>query len=295
MEICLSETARFSWLELGLGPGILIIDNCLASPEAVREYALNLRYSRPPVPDAYPGWKSLASLAGAEVLMRILVAQYIRNWDASKFEALDVKAARALSQHFSVLAFDPITANTVGYNGQSQHVDGVAWLATVLYLFGQRDVSDSSRGTAFWRHRQSGLQHWFFGDIVQIMRAEKLLGLSMVRGIQSISSSCNIQSLGQASQVVFGRASESIVPFTADESETWEKIAFVEARFNRMIVYPTFQIHSIVDTTAPAPKSLADARLTMNTFIDYPFTLEPKAASVYGLDSYLPVMGLHVT
>ena len=295
MQIRLNREAKFSWQDIGSGPGVLIVDDCLAEPELLREFALGLRYVQPAAPDRYPGWKSIASLSGAEEVMRSLVARYQESSVMSKPSTLDVSAARVLSQHFSILSFDPATAQSFGYQGQCQHVDGFSWLATVLYLFQAGEEPDARRGTAFWRHRQSGLQHWLHGDMVQIAKVEKLLGLKMSPTIQSLSGIPYIQSLDQISQSIFDHTRAKTMPFSADESDTWERLAVVGACFNRMIVYPTFQIHTIVDTVAPNPASLEEARLTMNTFVDYPFAFEAAATSAYSGEAYWPIPGLQIS
>jgi hypothetical protein len=68
----------------------------------------------------------------------------------------------------------------------------------------------------------------------------------------------------------------------------------VDAKFNRLVVSPTWQIHSLVDMLSVDKLTADDVRLTMNQFIDFPVLPEcgVNTLPVYSQDVYQSVEGL---
>jgi hypothetical protein len=57
------------------------------------------------------------------------------------------------------------------------------------------------------------------------------------------------------------------MPWPTRDFGEWEMIHYVPARFNRLVVYPTWQYHSVATKRYAPPQTMEEARLTMNIFI----------------------------
>ena len=93
-------------------------------------------------------------------------------------------------------------------------------------------------------------------------------------------------------QAMFARK-PSRVPFSAHEDDDWRLLKFLPAKFNRLVAYPAWQLHSIVDGSATEKLTIENMRLTMNPFLNYPFERR-SLRSPYPAEMYHPVEGLSV-
>src|SRR5262249_36777915 len=63
-------------------------------------------------------------------------------------------------------------------------------------------------------------------------------------------------------------------PFPKDSYDDgrgeWELLDFVPQRFNRLVAYPTWQLHSLAYADYAPPADLDAARLTLNSWVDWP-------------------------
>ena len=76
-----------------------------------------------------------------------------------------------------------------------------------------------------------------------------------------------------------------------EDDDTWKRVGYIPAKFNRLVVYPTWQIHSIVDRTNPNILNAETIRLTINQFVDYPFPRELTSPDAFPSSIYRPVEG----
>jgi hypothetical protein len=281
-----NPNAIFSTQKLAGRTPLLVIDDCVADPTQLRSFGLGLRYARP-TGDYYPGWKSAAALRGARAFYRRVSDAFLAAlWPGGAPPQLAVTSQNV--QTFAVLGFDPSQEP----HFIDQHTDDEAWLATVLYLFPNEQAR--GRGTAFWRHRPTGLTHWLPTDIANVLSSEVFLGLDLTKPVAAAMANgivppiANLRAFGER---LGGAPKPGRRAFSLEETDEWELVHFVEAKFNRMVIYPTFQIHSVVDTSDPTDASVG-VRLTMNTFIDYPFP-GPHIGR-YREESYVPVEGITI-
>ena len=122
-----------------------------------------------------------------------------------------------------------------------------------------------------WEHRATGLQQWIATDPVRMRRLETF-GLKL--GEQLASAAARTPAFRNADVERLLRTRRGGRRwFSTDEDDDWRLTAYVPARFNRLVVYPTWQIHSVVDTSGLAP-TRDDARLTYNQMVEFPIARE---------------------
>lgn len=289
LTLTINPSAKVTWHPIGdYGTVVMQVDDFLLDPEAIRSLALSLAYSNPSSgQDYYPGLRSTVSLAGSIDLIHWVGERILENLFPKGDRPPEVSLQGGTGCLFCIKT---INAKDVPANFHDQHSDGSAWIATVLHL----SHSEEARGTAFWEHRPSGLQHCSRADPVMSRRLETRLGLrfsrqldvAFVRGAPIFESSDIYSKL-------FVRK-EGRTAFSAEEDEHWKLLKFVPARFNRLVAYPAWQIHSIVDESRVSNPSRENARLTMNQFLNYPFKREAVCCSPYPRSIYRPVEGLAI-
>jgi hypothetical protein len=273
-----------------VGPGktaVLVVDDFLENAEELRAFALQLGYL-PPKGDVYPGLKAFASLAGGSE-----IAQWIANKLVSRLNlrcrypgefSLDRLRAGCI---FAVLSCDPSWRPP---NYTDVHVDNTAWLASVLHL----SLHNEARATAFWQHRNTGLQSWYVADPVQLARLESLLDCNFANQFTNAVRQTPQQSVDSFRKSVFEPNPHRRL-FSLEEDDQRKLIGAIPAKFNRLVVYPTWQIHSIVDMTTFESLSIDTMRLTMNQFVELPLaSLSPDKTSgpTFSQKFYRTVEGL---
>lgn len=138
--------------------------------------------------------------------------------------------------HFSLVTLPP---EKLSFLQRVPHVDSVQGdgLATVHYLFhGQWG------GTAFYRHRESGF------ETIDLQRRDSYF-----------------RSLAEQSR----RNDATGDGYIDDDTSLFERVAHVDAAFNRMLVYRRNSLHSgRIDNARIPPADPLSGRLSINTFID---------------------------
>jgi hypothetical protein len=109
-------------------------------------------------------------------------------------------------------------------------------LAVLHYLCGPEHG-----GTAFYRHRQTGL------EVIDAARSRPYMATLM----------------GQMSEAVIESS------YTRDSNALFERIGGVEAAFDRIVVYPSRLLHAGVLPDKPLGLDPRTGRLTVNTFYRY--------------------------
>jgi hypothetical protein len=264
---------------------VLVVDDFLTDAEALRRFALGLAYRAPGQPDRYPGVKAFASLPGAAEtkswVAEQMLAQLHPNGRPPGFVTEDYDAVGAFSMFTA-------TGAALPENGEDQHTDGFAWLAMVHHL----SLSDEGRGTALWQHRPTGLTHWLRVDPVRMHALELGLGLRLSAPLaQAVRASAPAQ-LDEVGRFMF-RPRPGRRPYSNEEDADWKLVGWIPARWNRLVVYPTWQIHSVVDMSGVAELTVDNARLTFNQMIEYPAPRPRRAdRTVYDRTVYRDVRGL---
>jgi len=138
--------------------------------------------------------------------------------------------------HFSLVTLSP---EKLEFLQRVPHVDSVRsdGLATVHYLF-----RGDWGGTAFYRHRHSGFEY-----------------------VDEARRDSYFRSLEQESR----RSDATGEGYIDNDTSLFERIAYVDGVFNRMVVYRRNSLHSgRIDNARVPPADPLAGRLSLNTFID---------------------------
>lgn len=286
MELKISERAQPRWAKAGKAP-ILIIDDVLDNADELREQALALRFE-PPQNGSYPGLKAAASVRGGVTIAKMLAQAFLSQRHGSDVPAMLKDAKPKVATDFSILSISQEAASDPRFS--EQHVDTATWLASVIYLFGEPGVETPERGTAFWRHRPTGLTCFSQGDSpdsVELVLKEKLLGFPLMQELPDALTKIPATCMNLLNARVFKQVDRGRRPLSMEESDTWELLYAAPAKFNRLVCYPSWFIHSALETPDDTP-TVDTARLTMNCFVLSPFrTMEeivaPQAETVLSI------------
>lgn len=213
---------------------IVFIDDFLQDPQALVDAACRARFEPCPGADerrGYPGVRAPAPMAYSERLTELLDPLIKLNFDVP--EQLVVKKTPCA---FSLTTVAP---RELGPLQRVPHFDASTphYMAVLLYLCDERHG-----GTAFYRHRASGLQ--------QITAA-------------------NRESYGEQ---IYGEVERHPAPprYFGDSDERFEFLGMMPARFNRLVMYRGSLLHSaIVNPGLGLSSDPRQGRLTVNTFYDF--------------------------
>lgn len=286
MRIRLNSKAKPVWHKIATdGTQVLVVDDFLSNADELREYAEKLSYHVPVAGDYYLGLKAFATLDGAGDLVKWVGEQTLqRMFPEKRPPFLATNDLRPFCQ-FSVLAYN---AKQLPNNYVEQHTDGTSWLATILHL----SRHNNHRGTALWEHRPTGIHSWYRGDLVQNLQLEQFLGLRFREQIQRAFETTPAFTMEMLRAMIF-RSNGDRKPFSLEENSDWRLLQYIPAKFNRLVAYPTWQIHSVIDTTNIQELSIDNMRLTMNNFVEYPFPKEVLPnSSTHNWNLYKKVDGL---
>jgi len=239
---------------------VLVVDDVLANADEVRGFALGLAYAPGRRTAYYPGYTSACALPGTLALARFLAEYLWREcYGLARRTPPFVDPADVQAQSFFALfAPSPDAKYSI------QHVDGHSWLASVLYLAGDRVES----GTAFWRDRATQLQSKLPGNILLAQKIEAFFGTRHFAALErAFLRGPEVDLDAMLAAAAAGRPSPR---FPAAGDDQWDLLKLVPARYNRLVCYPTWQIHSVAYPDYRPPESVESARLTLNTFVEYP-------------------------
>ena len=212
---------------------VVVIDNFLDDPQPLVDAACEAAFK--PCPGAeerrgYPGVRAPAPTAYSESLTALLDPLIKVNFGVP--EALPVKKTPCM---FSLTTVAP---HELGPLQRVPHFDASTphYMAVLLYL-----CDDRHGGTAFYRHRATGLQ--------QIM-AE------------------NRERYGAA---IYDQVDRHPAPlrYFDDSDEHFELLGVMPARFNRLVVYRGSLLHSAIVNPQRLGSDPRTGRLTVNTFYDF--------------------------
>jgi len=240
---------------------LLVIDNVLANAEEIRRQALGYQFKPARIGNGYyPGYLLPSPLRGMTALAR-WAAKLI--WDGAY--AKDGLEASGLDE-LDVESFFAIYSPAPGQEYAHIHTDGDNWLAMVLHL---SHGLDKRAGTAFWRHQPTGLESIYNGE--EPVRAATIIEACFGVDVLDRPRAAAVQrsTLGLAA---WQRSLTPVrkTPFPATDHDAFKRIGYVPSRFNRLVVYPAWQLHSIAMSEQRTAPKLEAARLTLNGNVRHP-------------------------
>lgn len=213
----------------------LIFDDFFAFPHQVREAALDPLLPWKNADSHYPGMRAEPGGDLSHVL-RFLGARLDRH--------IEPDAARAV---FSMVTK---TDSDLTLLQQRPHFDGPC-VAAIAYL---NLPEQCCGGTAFFRHRATGLVRFPDRMTPAHLSIIKRLGLASPRDLQRLVSQPPNQPEG----------------FIEASSDEWERIGHVEMKFNRLVIYDGQIFHSGIIPKGAFGTSREERRLTLNLFLQNP-------------------------
>lgn len=214
------------------GEPVLVIDGLMRHPQALVDYAAAEVSFEPAgqAPGGYPGIRAPAPLNYVSSTVRAL-DPIVRE----AFGLVDVVLAHA-ECNFSLVTLPP------GDLAPLQRIPHIDTVDPLQFAFLHFLCGAQFGGTAFYRHRATGFEALTAArqPVYEQARDRELAGLC-----------------GTASYIV-------------GDTEHYEQIVSVEARFNRMLVYRSRVLHSgRIDPGAVLSSGPRRGRLTANVFVNY--------------------------
>lgn len=250
---------------------LIVIDDFLANPEQVRDEALNIQYS---TSNEYPGYVAPNACLGLRDVV-YWVYNHMLNEVYPDLAMLRSAGEPTGRSRFSL--FSPSPEKRVS----SVHTDVANFIGSVLYL-----SEHEGSGTAFWRDGVSGLESYLAGSIVMLQKIEAMFGINMLGRMKDAFVNTPILSHREVEKMMFKRLPENFV-FPKESHAGWEYVDHVPTKFNRLVFYHGWTIHSIYHENYQAPKSIEEARMTMNVQIAWPFVsgAESITAPIPGMET----------
>ena len=211
------------------GHDAVVIDNALANPEGVRDWAAGQAFG-PPIGYPYPG-HVCAVPEEMEYRIADFFAQHLR-------QHLGARRTLDLVSRLSVIDTPPAQLAPVQWLCHRDRVadegSGLLFAASVLYLFDDAALG----GTSFYRPRES------------MAAAEVVVAASQRLDAHEFASRYNLQP-----------------GYMAGSNAIFERTAQVPAAWNRLIFYDGGQFHSADVDPARLEADPMRGRLTLNSFI----------------------------
>lgn len=212
---------------------LVFIDDFLEDPQALVEAASRARFEPCPGADekrGYPGVRAPAPAAYSEQVTALLDPLIKVNFGVPK--ALAVKKTPCA---FSLTTVAP---HALGPLQRVPHFDASTphYMAVLLYL-----CDDRHGGTAFYRHRATGLQQ------------------------------ITAETRDRYGDVIYDQVDHHPAPlrYFDDSDEHFELLGVMPARFNRLVVYRGSLLHSAIVNPQRLSGDPRSGRLTVNTFYDF--------------------------
>jgi len=212
---------------------VVFIDDFLENPQALVDAASQARFEPCPGADerrGYPGVRAPAPTAYSESLTALLDPLIRVNFGVP--ESLPVlKTPCALS-------LTTVAPQELGPLQRVPHFDASTphYMAVLLYL-----CDDSHGGTAFYRHRATGLQQ------------------------------ITAETVDRYGAAIYQQVDRHPAPprYFDDSDEHFELLGVMPARFNRLILYRGSLLHSAIVNPKRLGGDPRTGRLTVNTFYDF--------------------------
>jgi hypothetical protein len=283
------------------GNFVVIADGFYRDPDYVRELALSLNYTPAVAGDSWPGVQAFLSIRPPGLVefcenifrtefgldpsrcdfRRASIPFASTRWNEEKptlFRAVFERQTRDLVFSMPTLPEEDVR------DASTPHVDTFGAAATLVYL---NASPDQRGGTGFFRHRRTGVQSL----VRQVSDLPPEVGAELGR-IQGLSEDRFLRHgrLGQRLALRAGRTAlrrdsfwrremSSILMHTGlpqrtgylrGSTDEFEMLELVEAKYNRFVMYPTWQLHAMIyspDWYGSVPE---ERRLTQVYFVPWP-------------------------
>ncbi len=209
---------------------IVAVDGLLAEPEQAISQAVLQTFAR--ITPQYPGLRAPLDPAVCAYLLEAL-APLLNQWFAQEPTRWEMQA------WYSIVTTPPAALAPIQ---RLPHVDGTdpRQIAMMLYLHRPGPGSRQGGGTAFFRHRSTGLESLTAGTYPRYAAAV---------------------------QAEYGRTGLPPALYPTDGAPHFERIHVAEGRFNRAVFYRGNLLHSgVIDNDAPLSADPREGRLTINAF-----------------------------
>ncbi|MER2474561.1 DUF6445 family protein [Photorhabdus laumondii] len=275
---------------------LMVVDNFLKYPEMVREFALSLNYNKPVGSDLWPGIQAVASL-NRKNIEEFIVRYYLEpilGLDCSNYHFPAVRPGTKADQWSSWFLLTRFGAVTMPFDeapwAKNPHVDYFGFIASVLYL----SLPEQSRGgTVFIRHRETGIEtipptalglpdrlrcilketrshEIIYGKIFDEWWAEHGKSWDHEEPLKKDEGQVLTE---KGFDIVCQRIMTGNTPtsgYLTQSNPVWEITDQVDVAFNRLVLYPTWHLHSISWDPTWYGKTLAERRLTMMNWLNFP-------------------------
>ncbi len=255
------------WLGNGRYPA-LIIDNFYRDADYVRQIALGLNYL-PPVTGKHPGYVGVISL-GMESILAFLHAR------VADFYFPTLESLQRQAHPWAFFACKPAGSRPPRPVSRRPHGDQVL-LAGVLYL----NLPDQCRGgTSFYRHVETGAEAVLPQSVVSGTSPHANLDEEVVekmKGLGAFDAFLRWKQDNEGDRNAYSVFHNFILntPGSDENSITgsvggWEMTRMLEMRYNRMVLYPGFLLHSPYHRREWFGEEPDTCRLTQNFFLGWP-------------------------
>jgi hypothetical protein len=263
------------WLGNGRYPA-LVIDNFYRDPDHVREIALGLHYSPPP--GKHPGYHAVLSLSMESVL------SFLHDRFAD-FYFPSLESLQRQAHPWAFFRCEPPGSRAPRPVSARPHVDDASLLAGVLYL----NLPDHCRGgTALYRHVETGAEALISPGVMagrtpftdldqQVVTKMKEQGAceAFFRWKQhNEGPGKNYDTYGSAILDTPGSQDN----FITDSVGGWEMTRMLAMKYNRLVIYPGFLLHSAYHRPEWFGEEAGACRLTQNFFLGWPKQQDSQVA-----------------
>ncbi|MTH98171.1 DUF6445 family protein [Roseibium sp. RKSG952] len=232
---------------------IVIIDDALKQPEALRDFALGLDYGilqHAREYRNYPGERAIVSIEPKALRTRILKA-YPFHKQSRLNPALEFRREAAIFTRIL-----PSALKALHPRQKAPHLDIGTMLVGLLHL---TPPGDEPGATGFYRHKQTGLAFMPNCPDEDLARCCTDLGYSPydAHGYMAFRKHLIYDQLGSYAHQLQGTGIDR-------SNDVWELVHTIPGRFNRLVVFPANLFHSPVFFTGSHNRP----RLTMNMNFD---------------------------
>jgi hypothetical protein len=250
----LADDPRVSVVQVGTAPHQVatVIDGIYRDPDYVRELALSLDFTRPR--GKFPGYEARLSLASPCRAIADLL---------SKIVGVSLEP-HGSSKHDLVFSMADERTDSKLRRIRHPHIDGAlsggAFLASLVYL---NPPHQCSRGTGFYRHRETGANEVVADVSTDFLAYQTKQGTtSLSRTYAKILESC----VGVECPLSEGQWDTLL-----DSDEVWEKTGEIEMVYNRLVLYNARLFHSPIIANATFGATNESRRLTQTSWFIEPF------------------------
>lgn len=240
---------------------IFVIDNFFANPEEIRDAALSQVY-RPS--DEYPGFVSPVAMKGFDKTVKWIYQQMISKLYPNVDILQNPGDLPGLSR-FSIFA--PSEKDRL----PSVHYDPNNFIGALVYL-----CENENSGTAFWRDKATGLETYLPTGMLLQAKMEKTFNFKMREKLEATLLDKPYFSYDQLERDLIHKRIPDEIVFPKTDFCGWEAVHSVKSKFNRLVFYHGWVLHSPYYDNFEYPTSREDSRLSMNIQIPWPINGKKK-------------------